>query len=319
MKLALVFPGQGSQRPGMGKLLAAEFVTARRVFEEVDEALADHLSRTIFEGADQDLVRTDVTQPALMTVSMAVLAVLRAEAGIDPARDAMFVAGHSLGEYTALAAAGALTLADAARTLRARGRAMQRAAPGDAGAMAAVLGGELAKIEEVVVAAARETGRVCVVANDNAPGQVVLSGNTVAIERAEILAKESGAKRAVRLEVAAAFHSPLMAPAAQEMRAALDAVDLRAPVPALFANVTAAPVRDAAKIRDLLIEQITGRVRWRESVAAMAAQGVDTHVELGAGKVLTGLAKRIEPTLMTFAIETPADLHAFLVARRGTA
>ncbi len=317
MKLALVFPGQGSQKPGMGKQLATDFAAARRVFEEVDDALSDRLSRVIFDGTASDLVRTDVAQPALMAVSMAVLAVLR-EAGLDPARDALFVAGHSLGEYTALAAAGALSLADAARTLRARGLAMQKAAPGDAGAMTAVLGiDDIAKIEELARRASAASGKVCGIANDNAPGQVVLSGHTLAIEQAEALAKEMGAKRAIRLEVAAAFHSPLMAPAAKEMERVLAAVAFEPPRPAIFANVTAAPVRDSDKIAALLVQQITGRVRWRESVAAMAAAGVDTQVEVGSGKVLTGLAKRIAPDMKTFAVETAADIEVFDKARKA--
>lgn len=317
MKIALVFPGQGSQKPGMGRQLAADFVAARLVFEEVDEALQERLSKTIFEGNDADLMRTDVTQPALMTVSMAVLAVLKAEAGLDPVRDALFVAGHSLGEYTALAAAGALTIADAAVTLRARGRAMQKAAPGDAGAMTAVLGIDaIEKVEELAQRAARAANRICVIANDNAPGQVVLSGNTAAIEQVEALAKEAGAKRAMRLGVAAAFHSPLMKPAADDMRDVLSTVDLRAPSIRVVANVSAAVEGDPAKIKQQLVDQITGRVRWHESVALLAKSGVDTQIELGAGKVLTGLAKRIDPSLATFAIETAADIDAFAKARK---
>jgi [acyl-carrier-protein] S-malonyltransferase len=318
MKIALVFPGQGSQKPGMGKQLAADFAAARRVFEEVDDALGDHLSRTVFEGAASDLVRTDVAQPALMAVSMAALAVLR-DAGLDPARDAHFVAGHSLGEYTALAAAGSISLADAARTLRARGLAMQKAAPGDAGTMAAVLGlDDFAKVEELARGAAAASGKVCVIANDNAPGQVVLSGHTPAIAQAELLAKDVGAKRVIRLEVAAAFHSPLMAPAAREMERVLAAVAFLPPRPTVVANVTAAPVRDSDKIAGLLVQQITNRVRWRESVAAMAAAGADTQVEVGSGKVLTGLVKRIAPDMKIFAVETAADIEAFDKARKGS-
>ena len=315
MQLALVFPGQGSQRPGMGKALADAYPAARAVFEEVDDAIGQHLSRMIFEGPDADLTRTDNAQPALLAVSMAVVAVLRGDAGLDPARDCRFVAGHSLGEYCALAAAGALTVADAARTLRARGLAMRRAVPGDAGAMVAVLGAEIGAVEDAAAAAARETGGVCVVANDNAPGQVVLSGNTVAVERAGERAREAGARRVVRLDVGGAFHSPLMGPAAEEMADILQDLPLLAPRPPVVANVTAAPTADAAGIRRLLFEQITGRVRWRESVVAMVAAGTDTMAEVGAGKVLTGLSRRIAPELATFAVETPEEVEAFVRAR----
>ena len=317
MQLALVFPGQGSQKPGMGKPLFDNFPAARLVFQEVDDALSEKLSKTIFEGSDADLVKTDITQPALMAVSLAVLAVLKDEAGLDPAA-AKFVAGHSLGEYAALAAAGTFTIAETARLLRARGRAMQKAAPGDPGAMTAVLGiDDIAKIEEIASTAARVEGGVCVVANDNSPGQVVLSGNTLCIARAETLAKEAGAKRALRLPVAAAFHSPLMQPAAAEMQQVLMMVLPKAPKPAVVANVTASPVTDPKQIVDLLVQQITGRVRWRESVAAMANGGADTLLELGAGKVLTGLVKRIAPGVATYSVETPADVEAFVKARLG--
>ena len=309
MKLALVFPGQGSQKPGMGKPLAESFAAARRVFEEVDDALKQKLSKLIFEGSETDLRRTENTQPALMAVGMAVLAVLRAEVG--SAGKFALVAGHSLGEYSALAAAGALSLGDAARVLRARGLAMQRAASGDAGVMSAVLGAELAAVEKAAAEGAAAGGGVCVVANDNAPGQVVLSGNTGAVEAAEAAAKTAGAKRTVRLEVAAAFHSPLMQPAAAEMERVLAAVVLTPASVPLVANVTAAQASDPNEIRGLLVRQVTGRVRWRESVAHMAAAGVDTLLELGAGKVLAGLARRIEPALVTHSVETPDDVAAF--------
>ena len=309
MRLALVFPGQGSQKPGMGKSLADSFVAARRVFEEVDEALEQKLSKLIFAGSEADLRRTENAQPALMAVGMAVLAVLRAEVGA--ASKFVLVAGHSLGEYSALAAAGALSLGDAARVLRARGLAMQRAVPGDAGVMSAVLGAELAAVEKAAADAADASGAVCVVANDNAPGQVVLSGNTGAVELAEVAVKAVGAKRTVRLEVAAAFHSPLMEPAAGEMQRVLAAVVMKAPSVPLVANVTAAQASDPTEIRALLVRQITGRVRWRESVAHMAAAGVDTLLELGAGKVLAGLARRIEPAVVTHSVETPDDVAAF--------
>ena len=315
MKVALAFPGQGSQRIGMGFALAEAFPPAREVFEEVDDALDEHLSHTIFHGLAADLTETQNTQPALLAVSMAVLAVLRGEGGFCPAEDAAFVAGHSLGEYAALAAAGAITLADAARILRARGNAMRRATSGDAGAMSAVLGGNIAKIEGAAAAAAAETDGVCVIANDNAPGQVVLSGTTKAIERAEVLTKKSGAKRAVRLDVSAGFHSPLMAPAADEMAEILEDVAIVPPVPPVIANVTAAPVQDPDEIRDLLVRQVTGRVRWRESIAHLMAEGVATVVEIGAGKVLSGLVRRIEPELNAVSIETPGDVDAFLLSR----
>jgi [acyl-carrier-protein] S-malonyltransferase len=315
MKLALVFPGQGSQRPGMGMALAEAVPAAREAFQEVDDALSESLSRLVFEGSAGDLGATRNTQPALFAVSMAVLAALRSEGGFDPAADAVYVAGHSLGEYAALAAAGALSVADGARVLRARGDAMQKAAPGDPGAMTAVLGLAEDLAAEAAGAAARETGGVCVVANDNSPGQVVLSGNTAAIERAEELAKSAGARRAVRLGVAAGFHSPLMERAADEMATVLDSLELDVPVPPLVANVTALPVQDTAEIRGLLARQITERVRWRESVGTMVGDGVDAVAELGAGKVLSGLARRIEPGLTTFAVETPADVEAFLAAR----
>ena len=315
MNLALVFPGQGSQRPGMGKALADSFPAARAVFEEVDDAVDERLSRLIFEGPEAELLRTDNAQPALLAVSMAVLAVLRRDGGLEPAGDCLFVAGHSLGEYCALAAARALTLGDAARTLRSRGVAMRRAAPGDAGAMAAVLGAEIGAVEDAAAAAARETGGICIVANDNAPGQVVLSGHTAAVERAGERAREAGARRIVRLDVGGAFHSPLMGPAAEEMAGVLQDLPLRAPQPPLVANVTAAPTSDPAEIRRLLLEQITGRVRWRESIAAMITGGADTVAEVGAGKVLAGLSRRIDPELAAFSVESPEDVEAFLRAR----
>ena len=299
----------------MGKPLAEAFAAAREVFEAVDDALSEHLSRTIFDGPEADLTDTRNAQPALLAVSMAVLAVLRREGGFTPAANAAYVAGHSLGEYGALAAAGSFSLADAARTLRARGEAMQRAAPGDGGAMTAVLGGDFAAIESVAAAAAAETGGICVVANDNAPGQVVLSGTSAAIERAEALAREAGAKRAVRLGVAAGFHSPLMAPAAERMTDVLAALTLTPPDPPLVANVTAAPVRSPDEIRRLLVRQLTDRVRWRESVTALTGLGVETFVEVGAGKVLSGLARRIAPDATAISLESPEEIDAFLSSR----
>ncbi len=312
MKLALVFPGQGSQHVGMGKPLAEVFSAAREVFDEVDDALGRRLSRVMFEGPDGDLTATENAQPALMAVSMAVLRVLIDQGGFDVGEAAAYVAGHSLGEYAALAAAGALSLPETARLLQARGEAMQRAASGAQGAMSALLGADIAMAEAATARAGEETGEICVVANDNAPGQVVISGQGTALDRAEALAQEAGAKRAIRLDVSAAFHSPLMASAAAEMRDILAAADLRPPTPPVMANVTAAPVTDPEEIRDLLERQITGRVRWREGIEAMMAAGVDTVAELGAGKVLTGLNRRIHRDLATFSVETPEDVEAFL-------
>jgi [acyl-carrier-protein] S-malonyltransferase len=312
MSTAFVFPGQGSQAVGMGRALAEAFPAARLVFEEVDEALSQRLSRLMFEGPESDLTLTENAQPALMTVSMAVLAVLAGEGGWKLADKAAFVAGHSLGEYSALAAAGALSLADAARLLRRRGQAMQRAVPVGAGAMAALLGLDLPAAEEVAAAAAE--GEVCACANDNAPGQVVISGNTVAIERALKIAGEKGARRSVLLPVSAPFHCPLMAPAAREMEEALASADLRPPAVPLVANVTAAPVSDPDTIRRQLVQQVTGMVRWRESVLRLKADGARRLVELGAGKVLSGLARRIDRDLEALAVGQPAEVEPVLKA-----
>ena len=315
MTLALVFPGQGSQRPGMGRPLAEAFPAAREVFEEVDDALEVCLSRVMFEDPDGSLTATHNAQPALLAVSMAVLVVLRREGGLDAATDAAFVAGHSLGEYSALAAAGALSLGDAARTLRARGEAMGRAAPAADGTMAAVLGAELPAVEAAASEAARETGLVCVVANDNAPGQTVLSGHEAAVARAEALCARAGARRSVRLDVAGAFHSPLMEAAQAELMHALDAVSLAPPAPPVVTNVTARPESDPGETRGLLVRQLTGRVRWRETVQVLAAAGVDTVAEIGAGKVLCGLVRRTEPGLTTASVETPQGIDDFLAGR----
>lgn len=308
MTTAFTFPGQGSQSVGMGRALAESYAAARRVFEEVDEALGESLSTVIFEGPDDALTLTANAQPALMATSIATLRALE-ETGVDVAATARFVAGHSLGEYSALVAAGSLSVTDAARLLRARGLAMQGAVAAGEGAMAALLGVDL----EVAAAVAAEAAGddVCDVANDNAPGQVVLSGSKAAVERAVAIAKTRGAKRAVLLAVSAPFHCSLMAPAAEVMAEALAAATVRAPVVPLYANVTAAPVSDPAEIRRLLVEQVTGTVRWRESVAALAAGGVDCFVEIGAGTVLTGLAKRIAKDARAFAVGTPADVEAF--------
>ena len=307
---ALVFPGQGSQSVGMGRELAASFVGARLVFEEIDEALGQRLSRIIFEGPEDELTLTENAQPALMAVSLAVLRVLEAEGGFDLARSAAFVAGHSLGEYSALAAARALTIADAARLLKQRGQAMQLAVPVGAGAMAALLGLELDAVREIAAAAAQ--GQVCSAANDNAVGQVVVSGDKAAVDRAVALAAERGARRSILLPVSAPFHCALMAPAAAVMRDALAAAAIAPPVVPLIANITAAPVSDPAAIRARLVEQVTGLVRWRESVLAMKSLGVDTLVEIGAGKVLAGLTKRIDRELTAVSVQGPADIEAFL-------
>ncbi len=310
MTRAFVFPGQGSQRVGMGRPLAEAFAAAREVFEEVDDALEARLSRIIFEGPESDLTLTENAQPALMAVSLAVVRVIEREGGLKLADHCAFVAGHSLGEYSALAAAGSLALADAARLLRRRGQAMQRAVPVGEGAMAALIGLDLDAARAVAAAAAE--GAVCEAANDNAPGQVVLSGDRAAIARAIAIAPERGARRVVELPVSAPFHCALMAPAAEEMAEALAAAEIGPPAVPLIANVTAAPVADPDEIRKLLVAQVTAMVRWRESVLAMRAQGVERIVELGAGKVLSGLARRIDRDIATQSVETPEDVELFL-------
>jgi [acyl-carrier-protein] S-malonyltransferase len=310
MSLAFLFPGQGSQAVGMGSALAAAFPSARLVFEEVDDALGQKLSLLMREGPEGDLTLTENAQPALMAVSLAVVRALKAEFGVDIAK-AAFVAGHSLGEYSALAAAEALTLSDTARLLKLRGLAMQRAVPVGEGAMASLIGpkADLALAEEAAKAGS-ELG-VCVVANDNNAGNVVISGAKAAMDRAIEKAKELGA-RAIPLNVSAPFHSPLMAPAAEEMRVALDGATILAPRAPLVANVTARPTLDPEVIRDLLVQQVTGRVRWRESIQWLAEEGgVTRFAELGSGKVLTGMAKRIAPDAEGVALNTPDDLEAF--------
>ncbi|WP_135467896.1 ACP S-malonyltransferase [Crenalkalicoccus roseus] len=316
MALAFVFPGQGSQAPGMGRDLAAAFPAAREVFEEVDEALKQRLSRLMFEGPAEELTLTANAQPALMAHSVAVLRVLEREGGFSlPGRVAL-VAGHSLGEYSALTAARAFDLPTAARLLRLRGEAMQKATPPGTGAMAALLGAETAQAEAICEAARTdpETGQVQVVeiANDNGGGQIVISGHREAVERAVARAPEHGVRRAMALPVSAPFHCALMAPAAEAMAEALERAEIRPPAVPVVANVTAAKATDPAAIRDLLVRQVTATVRWRECVAAMVAMGCDRFAELGAGKVLTGLMKRTAPEAGATAIGTPAEIESFL-------
>lgn len=306
MSIALIFPGQGSQQVGMGRALADQFASARAVFEEVDAALGEALSATIFDGPEDKLTLTTNAQPALMAVSLAALRVLQAETGLEVGRHAAFVAGHSLGEYSALAAAGGLSIADAAKLLRIRGDAMQKAAPVGAGAMAALLGLDIDAARAVAEEAAE--GDVIAAANDNAPGQVVVSGTKAAVERAIAIAKTRGAKRAILLPVSAPFHCALMQPAADAMREALANVTLTAPKAPLVANVTAGPLNDPEAIRAKLVEQVTGAVRWRESVAFMAGAGVSRFIEIGAGKVLAGLVKRIAADATGESVGAPEDV-----------
>ena len=315
MGRAFIFPGQGSQAVGMGKALAAAFPQAHAVFDEVDAALSQKLSRVMWEGPAEELTLTANAQPALMAVSLAALRVLESEAGLDLKRDAAFVAGHSLGEYSALAAAGSLSIADTARLLRIRGNAMQNATPVGLGAMAALLGLDEAAAQEVARQAAQ--GEVCDVANDNGGGQVVVSGHKAAVERAVDIARGRGAKRAVMLTVSAPFHCALMSPAADAMREALAKVSIRPPAVPVVANVEAAPVTEPDAIRDALVRQVTGTVRWRESIARMARDGVDAFYEIGAGKVLTGLVKRIAAGASAFAVGGPEDVAAFKASRNA--
>jgi len=314
MNRAFLFPGQGSQAVGMGKALAEAFAPAREVFQEVDEALSQNLSRLMWEGPEGDLILTENAQPAIMAASMAIVRVLQREAGLDFAQHARLVAGHSLGEYTALCAAGAFTLGDTARLLKIRGRAMQAAVPVGEGSMSALLGADVALAEEAAkeaVAQGTESDPVCVVANDNAPGQIVISGRKATVERAGEIAKSKGVKRALPLAVSAPFHCPLMKPAADAMAEALAAVTIRPLSVPLIANVTATETNEPESIRRLLVEQVTSRVRWRESVLAFRPAGVEITVEAGGNKVLTGMVKRIDKDLATITLDTAADIETF--------
>jgi [acyl-carrier-protein] S-malonyltransferase len=307
MSRAFVFPGQASQAVGMGAELAAAFPTAREVFDEVDDALGQRLSTLMFEGPGEELTLTENAQPAIVAVSLAVVRVLERDGGLRLAEKARFVAGHSMGEYSALGATGALSVADAVRLVKRRGRAMQEAVPVGEGAMAALIGLDLEAARQVAEAAAQD--EVCVPANDNAPGQVVVSGHRSAVERAVEIAPDKGARRAVMLPVSAPFHCPLMAPAADVMAEALAEVTMLPPSLVLVANVTAAPVAEPETIRSLLVQQVTAMVRWRESVLRMKEEGVETLVELGAGKVLSGLIRRIDRDLKAVAVGTPDEIE----------
>lgn len=313
MARAFVFPGQGSQTVGMGQELASSFTEAREVFEEIDESLGQNLSKLMFEGPEDDLNLTANTQPALMGMSVAVARVLEKQGGIDIASSCAFVAGHSLGEYSALTAADAFGVSDCAKFLKLRGEAMQRAVPVGVGSMAAILGLSYEEVDAIAQDAS-QNGELCEAANDNSVGQVVVSGHKAAVERAVELATSQGAKRAVILPVSAPFHSQLMAPAAAEMQEALAAATINAPSVPVVTNVTADAVSDPAQIRDLLVEQVTGMVRWRESVLWMGENGVDEMVELGSGKVLCGLVRRINKDIATRNAGTPAEIEALIEA-----
>jgi [acyl-carrier-protein] S-malonyltransferase len=306
---AFIFPGQGSQGVGMGRAVAEAFGAARETFEEIDDALSLRLSRLMWEGPESDLVLTENTQPAVLAVSMAIMRVLQRGAGLDLARHARVVAGHSLGEYTALCAVGAFALADAARLVRLRGQAMQAAAPLGAGGMSALIGMEMAGAEEAVKEAA-DAG-VVVIANDNAPGQIVISGEKAALEKAGEIAKAKGCKRVIALAVSTPNHSPLLAPAGERMREALKDIVIRPPAVPVVSNVSAAETAEPDTIRRLLAEQVTARVRWRESVGGFRALGVTMTVEAGGNKVLSAMVKRIDKELETVSLDSPAEIEAF--------